>query len=93
MAIDELGELFGKDLDDDEVDTVGGFLAKHLGKIPSVGNSVEVDGILLVAERMEASRNRVSHVIASTTEAAENDSTAENGSTDSNTPTEAQERS
>jgi CBS domain containing-hemolysin-like protein len=93
MAIDELGELFGKDLDDDEVDTVGGFLAKHLGKIPSVGNSVEVNGILLVAERMEPSRNRVSHVIASTTEAVENDSTSGNGSTEGTTPTEQHHRS
>ncbi|SEE51482.1 Hemolysin, contains CBS domains [Arthrobacter alpinus] len=95
MAVDELGELFGRDLDDDEVDTVGGFLAKHLGKIPSVGSSVEINGILLVAERMEASRNRVSHVIASTTEAVENDSMSGNGSTEGTTPhrTAPQERS
>ena len=32
MAVDELGELFGQDLEDDEVDTVGGLLAKHLGQ-------------------------------------------------------------
>lgn len=74
MAVDELGELFGKDIDDDEVDTVGGFLAKHLGKIPSLGSSVDVNGILLVADRMEASRNRVSHVIASVVEPAHNGS-------------------
>jgi CBS domain containing-hemolysin-like protein len=84
MAVDELGELFGKDLDDDEVDTVGGFLAKHLGRIPAVGNSVSVNGILLVAERMEASRNRVSHVIASSTDAVENDGTAWSGNTAGN---------
>ncbi|MDO5752416.1 hemolysin family protein [Arthrobacter sp.] len=75
MAVDELGELFDKDLDDDEVDTVGGFMAKHLGKIPSLGNTVEVNGILLLVERMEASRNRVSHVIASAVEPADNDNT------------------
>ncbi len=76
MAIDELGELFGKDIDDDEVDTVGGLLAKHLGRIPAVGNSVQVEGILLVADRIEGSPKRVSHVIASTLEPAENDTTA-----------------
>ncbi len=75
MAVDELGELFDKDLDDDEVDTVGGFMAKHLGKIPSLGNTVEVNGILLLVERMEASRNRVSHVIASAVEPADNGNT------------------
>ena len=73
MAVDALGELFGKDIDDDEVDTVGGFLAKHLGKIPAVGSRVEANGILLEAERMEPSRNRVSHVIASAVEQADND--------------------
>ncbi len=76
MAIDELGELFGKDIDDDEVDTVGGLLAKHLGRIPAVGNSVEVSGILLVAEQIEGSAKRVSHVIASIQKPAENVTTA-----------------
>lgn len=87
MAIDELGELFGKDIDDDEVDTAGGLLAKYLGKIPAVGNSVEVNGILLVAQRIQGSPNRVSHLIASAIEPAENDSTA------IKTPTEQQHRS
>ncbi|MFC8304777.1 hemolysin family protein [Specibacter sp. NPDC057265] len=73
MAVDALGELFGKDLDDDEVDTVGGFLAKHLGKIPVIGDRVEVAGLVLEAERMEASRNRVSHVIASAAAPPENE--------------------
>ncbi|GAP61180.1 UPF0053 protein Mb2387c [Arthrobacter sp. Hiyo1] len=36
MSIDDLGELFHIDLDDDEVDTVGGLLAKTLGKVPIV---------------------------------------------------------
>ncbi|PYI37942.1 ion transporter [Arthrobacter psychrolactophilus] len=93
MAIDELGELFDKELEDDEVDTAGGLLAKYLGKIPSVGNSVEVNGILLVADRMETSRGRVSHVIASAIEAVENGSTSGNGSTEGTTPTEQQHRS
>lgn len=64
MGVDDLGELFGKELDDDEVDTVGGLLAKHLGRLPTVGSTVDVSGIRLIAERMEAGRNRVSHVIA-----------------------------
>ncbi|RAN74198.1 ion transporter [Bacillus sp. SRB_336] len=65
MGVDDFGELFGKELDDDEVDTVGGLLAKQLGRIPSPGSTVVVSGIRLVAERMEPARNRVSHVIAS----------------------------
>ncbi len=65
MSIDDLGELFDIELDDDEVDTVGGLLAKALGRVPIVGSSVEVDGVSLRAERLEGRRNRVSHIIAS----------------------------
>lgn len=65
MAVDDFGELFGQELDDDEVDSVGGLLAKHLGRIPSEGDTVDVNGITLVAERMEPARNRVSHILAS----------------------------
>lgn len=64
MSIDDLGELFDIDLDDDEVDTVGGLLAKTLGKVPIVGSAVRVDGISLKADRLEGRRNRVSHIIA-----------------------------
>lgn len=64
MSIDDLGELFGLDLDDDEVDTVGGLLAKALGRVPIVGSSVEVHGLTLRADRLEGRRNRVSHIIA-----------------------------
>lgn len=95
MAVDALGALFGKDIDDDEVDTVGGFLAKHLGKIPVIGDRAEVAGIVMEAERMEASRNRVSHVIATAAAPPENegagtgtlDSTAPSNTAPSNTAT------
>lgn len=64
MSIDDLGELFHIDLDDDEVDTVGGLLAKTLGRVPIVGSAVQVGGISLKADRLEGRRNRVSHIIA-----------------------------
>lgn len=64
MSIDDLGELFDMELDDDEVDTVGGLLAKALGRVPIVGSTVEVHGVSLRAERLEGRRNRVSHIIA-----------------------------
>ncbi|MFF1251692.1 hemolysin family protein [Pseudarthrobacter sp. NPDC058329] len=64
MSIDDLGELFDIELDDDEVDTVGGLLAKALGRVPIVGSNVVVDGVSLRAERLEGRRNRVSHIIA-----------------------------
>ncbi|MGF9661796.1 hemolysin family protein [Arthrobacter crystallopoietes] len=63
-SIDDVGELFGMDLDDEEVDTVGGLLAKSLGRVPIVGSEVTIDGLHIHAERLEGRRNRVSHVLA-----------------------------
>lgn len=63
MPIDELGDLFGIELDDDEVDSVGGLLAKHLGRLPVTGSTVTVDGLNLTAERTEGRRKRVVTVL------------------------------
>jgi CBS domain containing-hemolysin-like protein len=73
MSIDDLGELFDLELDDDEVDTVGGLLAKALGRVPIVGSTVEVHGLALRADRLEGRRNRVSHIIASAVPKEETD--------------------
>jgi CBS domain containing-hemolysin-like protein len=75
LGVDDLGELFDLDLDDDEVDSVGGLLAKHLGRVPIVGSEVEVAGIRLRAERLEGRRNRVSHIIASAPASADTEFT------------------
>lgn len=63
MPIDELGDLFGIELDDDDVDTVGGLLTKHLGRLPVTGSTTEVDGLHLTAERTEGRRKRVTTVL------------------------------
>ncbi|HKU11837.1 MAG TPA: hemolysin family protein [Sinomonas sp.] len=64
MSLDDLGELFDEDIEDDEVDTAGGLLAKAIGRVPIVGSTAEVDGIRLTAERLEGRRKRVSHLLA-----------------------------
>ena len=64
LPIDDLAEVFGVTVDDDEVDSVGGLLAKALGKVPIPGDEVSVGGLVLVAERREGRRNRVATVIA-----------------------------
>ncbi|MEC5191303.1 MULTISPECIES: hemolysin family protein [unclassified Arthrobacter] len=73
MSVEDLGELFDLELDDDEVDTVGGLLAKALGRVPIVGSTVEVHGLSLRADRLEGRRNRVSHIIASAVPTEETD--------------------
>ncbi|OYX54333.1 MAG: hypothetical protein B7Y93_06625 [Micrococcales bacterium 32-70-13] len=63
MPVDELGDLFGIELDDDDVDSVGGLLAKHLGRLPVRGSTVTIDGLHLTAERTEGRRKRVVTVL------------------------------
>ena len=63
MPVDELGDLFGIELDDDDVDSVGGLLTKHLGRLPVAGSTVTVDGVVLTAERTEGRRKRVVTVL------------------------------
>ena len=64
LAVDELGELFGLELHDDDVDSVGGLMAKELNKVPIPGSKVRVAGLELVAERIAGRRNRIATVIA-----------------------------
>jgi CBS domain containing-hemolysin-like protein len=71
MSLDDLGELFDTDVEDDEVETVGGLLAKGLGRVPIVGSTAEIHGIRLTAERIEGRRNRISHILAERAEPAE----------------------
>lgn len=63
LPIDELGDLFDLDLDDDDVDSVGGLLTKSLGRLPEIGATVDIAGLRLTAERTEGRRRRLSTVI------------------------------
>lgn len=63
LAIDELGDLFGLEIEDDEVDSVGGLLTKALGRLPVTGSRAEYSGLILTAERTEGRRKRVSTVL------------------------------
>ncbi|PID96584.1 MAG: hypothetical protein CSA84_03695 [Actinomycetales bacterium] len=62
MHIDDVGELFDLDIDEDEVDTIGGLLTKALGWVPHAGACAEVAGLSVTAERM-AHRHRVATVV------------------------------
>ena len=64
LPVDELGELFGLELDDEDVETVGGLMAKVLNKVPIAGSVVKYSGLELVAERSTGRRNRIGTVVA-----------------------------
>lgn len=63
MHIDDLAELFDVTLEEDEVDTVGGLLAKTNGVVPILGSHCDVAGLSLTAERMAGRRHRIATVI------------------------------
>jgi CBS domain containing-hemolysin-like protein len=64
LHVDELGDLFGIELSDDDVDSVGGLMAKQLGRVPIPGAEVEVGGLQLVAEGPAGRRNQVGTIVA-----------------------------
>ncbi|GEA81148.1 hemolysin family protein [Cellulomonas sp. CW35] len=68
LGRDELGELFGLEVDDEDVDSAGGLLTKALGKVPLPGSSGEIHGLHLVAEKVEGRRRRLATVLVSRVE-------------------------
>ncbi|GAB3656704.1 hemolysin family protein [Nocardioides korecus] len=63
FPVDDLDEVVGVVVEDDEVESVAGLMAKHLGKVPIPGSQVEVAGLLLTAEETKGRRKRVGTVL------------------------------
>jgi CBS domain containing-hemolysin-like protein len=68
LPVDELGELFDLSIDDDDVDTVGGLMAKHLGRVPIPGAQIDVEGLHLQAETQSGRRNLVGTIVVTRVE-------------------------
>ena len=82
LAIDELGELFAIEIEDDDVDTAAGLLTKALGKVPIPGSTAQAHGLTLTAERAEGRRRRLTWLLverspAPTAHADEQDSASQ----------------
>ena len=73
LALDELGELFDLEIDDDDDDTVGGLLTKAIGRVPLPGAAGDTQGVHLQAEEATGRRRQVSTILASRTPAPEED--------------------
>jgi CBS domain containing-hemolysin-like protein len=58
LPLDELNELMDANLEDEEVDTVGGFVFNQLGKMPAPGDEVRVDGIVIRVLDVQGNRIR-----------------------------------
>jgi CBS domain containing-hemolysin-like protein len=70
LHLGQLGELFGIEVEDDEVDTVGGLLAKGLGRVPIAGSRTSVHRLVLTAERFEGRRHSLATVLINRDDAA-----------------------
>ncbi|MFC7458094.1 hemolysin family protein [Brachybacterium sp. GCM10030267] len=64
-GLSEVGELFDLEIEDDDIDSVGGLLGKVTGHVPIVGSRAEAYGLALEAEQTAGRRRRLSTVIVS----------------------------
>jgi CBS domain containing-hemolysin-like protein len=56
LSVDELSEITGTELPDEDWDTVGGLVLGLAGRVPREGESFEYDRLLFVAERVQGRR-------------------------------------
>jgi CBS domain containing-hemolysin-like protein len=55
LSLEDVGDLFGLELEDEDVDSIGGLLGKTLGQVPQPGATATVHGLVLTGG---ASRGR-----------------------------------
>jgi len=60
--VDDLDELFGFDVEEEDIDSVGGLMAKHLGLVPIAGSAVVAHGLRFEAEETAGRRNKIETV-------------------------------
>ncbi len=69
VNIDEVRDRLGVDIEPDGFETVGGYVLTRVGRVPAVGESFELDG--LIVEVLEAERRRIHKVRVRRTAAAD----------------------
>ncbi|MDC4232724.1 hemolysin family protein [Actinomyces sp. B33] len=65
LPIGELGELVGLEIEDEDVDSVGGLLAKAIGRVPLPGAVGEAAGVRMEAEEARGRRRQVGTIVCS----------------------------
>lgn len=70
MHVDDFAEMLGLELEDEDVDTVSGLMAKRLGVVPLAGTTVSVDTYVLTAESAVGRRHRISSILVERDELA-----------------------
>ena len=80
FPVDDLVQVVGVVVEDEDVDSVGGLMAKHLGRVPIAGSEVTVEGLHFQAETPVGRRNRIGSVLVRLAEPQDADSPADEGS-------------
>lgn len=63
MHVDDFADLMNIEIEEDDVDTVGGLFSKVLGRVPILGATAEIEGIELRADRMAGRRHRLASIV------------------------------
>jgi len=63
LQVDELGDLFNVELEDEDVETVGGLMAKLLNVVPIPGSKVTYEGIEMTADKAVGRRHQIGTVL------------------------------
>ncbi len=71
LGLDEVGELFGIELDDEDVDSVGGLLGKLLEHVPLPGERAEYGGLVLTGGTSRGRGRGLATVFVERSEAGE----------------------
>ena len=63
LSLADLGDLFGLELDDEDVDSIGGILAKKLNKVPIPGSTLVWEGLEMTADQYAGRRHQISTIL------------------------------
>jgi CBS domain containing-hemolysin-like protein len=69
VGLDEVSKLLGVELPAEGGDTLGGFIYSQLGKVPAVGDTIELDNVRI--EVLSVAGRRIKQVRASVTPESE----------------------
>jgi CBS domain containing-hemolysin-like protein len=62
LGVDDLNEMLGSELPEEGWDTVGGLVFGTLGRVPVVGESIELDGLTITVEHVQGRRVGKVHI-------------------------------
>ncbi|GAA4492160.1 hemolysin family protein [Actinoallomurus oryzae] len=63
LPVEDLADLYGVEIDVDDVETVGGLLAHAIGRVPIAGSQATVAGLRLTVENLAGRRNKIGTVL------------------------------